>query len=191
LLIFMGTPEHSLSSIILDDHQYVLTFSSGDFGEYTFYECDKNGYDCKSLSKKSSSNIEDSMKLVYYEKNDSIIAFQKRASHTWVSFIYRGRIQYIDWEQIEEFHNDVYMLNSSMQKDSRSYFVSKCIDENESIGSCEILPFGYTSNEKKDVKLFSDKISDELQVLANDEIIYSFDGQSHCFSSECRLTPFN
>jgi hypothetical protein len=190
LLNFMGEAEHSLSSITLDDHQYFLTFSAGDFGENTFYECDKNGFDCITLSTKSSSTVEDPMKLVYDQKIGSIVAFQKRGSHTWVSFVYKDQIRYMDWVQIAEFHNDLYMLTSNRQKDTTSFFISKCFDENELIGSCEILPFGYSFNENKDVKLIYDKFLDALQVVADDEVIYSYNGQSHCLSDECTLRPF-
>ncbi len=190
MFTFMSNPEHTLSALINGEHLYVLSFLAGDFGEYNFYECSKLGLECKSLSSKISSYVEDPMKLVFDEKTDSIVAFQKRGHHTWISFVYKDLVRYFDWEQIAEFHNDVYMLNSNRQEDSTSFFISKCIDENESIGYCEILPFGYTSTGEKDVKLIYNEYLDALQVVAEDEIIYSYNGQSRCLSKECKNSPF-
>lgn len=190
MFIFMSVPEYTLGSVVRGEYQYVLSFMAGDFGEYKFYECNKYGLSCSKIYGQVGSRWEDYATIAYDRNFDAIVAYQKRTIMTSILFVYKDRIRFTERSGFERYKYIPYTLYSDKKNNSTNYMIATCTDDSEAIGPCEILSFGYTSTGEKDVKLIYNEYLDALQVVADDEIIYSYNGQPHCLSSECKLTPF-
>lgn len=185
-------PKEIISTIERDGKTYYLTYDSEDFGVYSFYECNVQKMDCKLLYYEIDPPYKFKSKLVFDENSDEIFAYRKTYWYTQLLFSYDSYLRHFQKDWVREWHEGKYALYHYRNRIGRTFFVlTNCKeDENEDvIGTCKFVPFGYYTDSETDGLLTVEEKLDELQIIINNELVFTFDGQPYCLVKECQLTP--
>jgi hypothetical protein len=185
-------PEEIISTIKRDGNTYYLTYDSEDFGVYSFYECNVQKMDCKLLYYEIDPPYNLKSKLVIDEDSNKIFAYRKSFWYTQLLFSYDSQLRHFQKDWVREWHDEKFALYHYQNRIGRTFFVlTNCIEvENEAvIGTCSFMPFGYYTERETDGLLTVEDKLDELQIIINNRLVFTFDGQPHCLVRECQVAP--
>jgi len=142
---------------------------------YKLYKCNDDDMGCMVLYSYEGGGFVERSALTVSKSTNEILLFHF-SYLVYSDGQYPHEYKHIDSGEFGTYNFGLYTFEKNL---AQEFVIVRCKSKDYEMGSCEILPFRYSTTSFKKTQFINDKNSEVIKLMIDDQLIFTYDQSSN------------